>query len=155
MEYFKTHPTARKILAVSYKLLPLLIFIAYPLLVVLCFIFAKEIFLQILFVPACVFVLVSALRVLINENRPYEKYGVPSVFNKQTSGKSMPSRHTASAFIISLAFLKAAPPLGIFFLIISCAIALSRVLAGVHYIRDVLLGAAISIAAGFVFLFLI
>ncbi len=154
-EYFKTHRTSRKVLAISYKLLPILIFIAYPLLLIFSFIFVREEFLQLLLVPACVFIFVSALRVLIDEERPYERYGVPSVFYKQTKGKSMPSRHTASAFIISLAFLKAVPLLGAVLLIISCAIAVSRVLSGVHYIRDVAVGAVISIIIGAVFLFII
>ena len=106
-------------------------------------------------VPLGVFVTVTVLRKLINEQRPYEKYGTQSLFNKTTSGESMPSRHTASAFVIAMTILYINFYAGIAALIIASLIALSRILAGVHYIRDVLAGALISVGAGIIFLFLL
>lgn len=115
----------------------------------------KESFFKLLLVPAGVFAFVSVLRKLINEKRPYEKYGIPSVFNKTTKGQSMPSRHTASAFIIAMAILYVNFDLGVTALSVSFLIALSRILAGVHFMRDVFAGAGISILCGIIFIFLL
>lgn len=101
-----------------------------------------------IFVPLGVLIGVSVLRYIINEPRPYEVYGIDSVFHKQTKGKSMPSRHTASAFIIAMAVLSLNVFFGIIALAIAALITTSRVLAGAHFIRDVLAGMAISVAAG-------
>lgn len=154
-EFFKNNKTANLILKIIYKYLPLLIFILYPIGIVWVFFQQSEIFFQFVLVPLGVFLMVTALRKLINEQRPYEKYGIEPVFTKNTKGKSMPSRHTASAFIISMVMLRINPYLGIGFLVVSFVIMFSRVLAGVHYIRDVFVGMTISIVIGYIFLFLI
>lgn len=153
--FFKNNKAANTALKIIYKYLPLLIFILYPIGIVWVFFKQNEIFFQFVLVPLGVFLMVTALRKLINEQRPYEKYGIEPVFAKNTKGKSMPSRHTASAFIISIAMLRINPYLGIGFLVVSFVIMFSRVLAGVHYIRDVFVGMTISIVIGYVFLFLI
>lgn len=153
--FFKNNKAANTALKIIYKYLPLLIFILYPIGIVWVFFKQSEIFFQFVLVPLSVFLMITALRKLINEQRPYEKYGIEPVFAKSTKGKSMPSRHTASAFIISMAMLRINPYLGIGFLFVSFIIMLSRVLAGVHYIRDVFVGMTISIVIGYVFLFLI
>lgn len=152
--FFKNNKTANTLLKIVYKYLPLIIFICYPIGIVWVFFKQSEIFFQFVLVPLGVFLMVTALRKLINEQRPYEKYGIEPVFAKDTKGKSMPSRHTASAFIISMVMLRINPYLGIGFLAVSFIIMLSRVLAGVHYIRDVFVGMTISIVIGYVFLFL-
>lgn len=154
-EFFKNNKTANLILKIIYKYLPLLVFVLYPIGIVWVFFQQSEIFFQFVLVPLGVFLMVTALRKLINEQRPYEKYGIEPVFAKDTKGKSMPSRHTASAFIISMAMLKINLYLGIVYLAVSFVIMFSRVLAGVHYIRDVFVGMTISIVIGYVFLFLI
>lgn len=153
--FFKNNKIANAVLKFIYKVLPLAIFIAYPLLLIRVWSSGIEMFLKALLVPAGVFALVTVLRVIINEQRPYEKYGISPVFVKDTRGKSMPSRHTASAFIISMTILSINTVAGIVYLVMSCLITASRVLAGVHYIRDVVVGMIISVAIGIVFLFLI
>lgn len=153
--FFKNNKAANTALKIIYKYLPMLIFILYPIGIVWVFFKQSEILFQFVLVPLSVFLMVTALRKLINEQRPYEKYGIEPVFAKDTKGKSMPSRHTASAFIISIAMLRINPYLGIGFLVVSFVIMFSRVLAGVHYIRDVFVGMTISIVIGYIFLFLI
>lgn len=153
--FFKNNKAANTALKIIYKYLPLLIFILYPIGIVWVFFKQSEIFFQFVLVPLGVFLMVTALRKLINEQRPYEKYGIEPVFAKDTKGKSMPSRHTASAFIISMVMLRINPYLGIGFLAVSFVIMISRVLAGVHYIRDIFVGMTISIVIGYIFLFLI
>lgn len=154
-EFFKNNKTANLILKIIYKFLPFLVFVLYPIGIVWVFFEQSEIFFQFVLVPFGVFLMVTVLRKLINEQRPYERYGIEPVFFKDIKGKSMPSRHTASSFIISMAMLKINLYLGIVYLAVSLIITTSRVLAGVHYIRDVLVGMAISVVIGYIFLFLI
>ena len=110
---------------------------------------------KLILVPLGVLILVTVMRVVINEERPYEKYGMDSVFHKTTVRKSMPSRHTASAYIIAMTFLSVNLPLGIVALCFASMIEASRVMAGAHFIRDVVVGALIGITAGVVFYFIL
>ena len=138
-----------------YKILPLIMFISYPILIIYTFFYMKSELIKIIFVPFAVFVFITVLRKFLNKPRPYEEFNTPSLFDKNTKGQSMPSRHTASAFIIAMTFLYVNLYLGITSFFIAFMIALSRIFAGVHYIRDVLVGAGISILVGIIFLFLI
>lgn len=155
MQFFSHNKYCRLILKIIYKYLPMLIFIGYPILITYVFFAERNEFLKVTLAPFGVFVFVTTLRKLINEQRPYEKYDISSVFNKKTQGQSMPSRHTASAFIIAMTFLYINFFVGITALAIAVLIGLSRILAGVHFVRDVLVGAGIAVIAGIVFLFLI
>lgn len=152
IRFFHTNKAAYNCLQFAYKMLPPVMFISYPALLIYAFFALRESLIRMILVPFGIFALVTALRILINEKRPYEKYGKPSVFHKQTKGKSFPSRHTASAFIIAMVFLYVSTPLGIAALVLSSLIALSRICAGAHYVHDVLAGMALSIAAGILFL---
>ncbi len=147
IRFFENNKTAKTILSVVYKIFPLTIFVTYPLLLVLALFTGLKDFLITLILPATIFGFVTILRIAINEQRPYEKYGINPVFKKDTVGKSMPSRHTASAFIISLVALRLDIAVGILLLCISTLITTSRVLCGVHYIKDVVVGALISICS--------
>ena len=51
-------------------------------------------------VPAVSFLLVSAFRKHYNAKRPYELYGFVPLIKKETKGKSFPSRHVFSIFVI-------------------------------------------------------
>ena len=151
VRFFTENKPARYVLHFIYNILPLLVFVSYPaLLVYAYFLHHPGHLLKLVLVPLCVFVGVTLLRVVINETRPYEKYGIESVFGKKTQGKSMPSRHTASAFIIAMAFLSANVPLGIIMLVFAVLIGASRVLAGAHYIRDVVVAMLISVPFGWI-----
>ena len=61
---------------------------------------------------------------------------------------------TASAFILSYAFLYINPVLGIISLSISLVMASLRPLCGVHYISDVVAGILISSIIGILFFFI-
>lgn len=153
--FFQKRKYGRNALKFCYSFLPLLLFIGYPALIAYVFFSNPVDLFKIIFVPLGVFLLVTVLRKVINEQRPYEKYSTPSLFGKTTKGQSMPSRHTASAFIISLAILYVNTELGIAALSVSFLITLSRLLAGVHFIRDVLVAMLISVTIGVIFFFLI
>lgn len=155
IQFFSERNFAFNALKFCYRFLPLLLFIGYPALIAYVFFSNPVDLFKIILVPLGVFLLVTVLRKVINEQRPYEKYNTPSLFGKTTKGQSMPSRHTASAFIISLAILYVNTELGIAALSVSFLITLSRVLAGVHFIRDVLAAMLLSVTVGVIFFFLI
>lgn len=155
LSFLQQNTFCRTAVKIIYSFLPFVIFVGYPLLLVFVWVLQPQKFLQILCVPAGVFLLVTILRKIINRKRPYEKYKTPSLFGKTSCGESMPSRHTASAFIISMAALYAYFYIGTAFLAISILIAASRILAGVHYVGDVLAGAGISILFGIIFFFIL
>ena len=155
MKFFSGNKYYKLTLAFIYKFLPLVLFVAYPILIIYVFFTQRSEIFKVVLVPLSVLVFVSVFRKLLNQKRPYEVYDIPSVFNKQTKGESMPSRHTASAFIIAMTFLYIDFDLGVTALSMATLIALSRVLAGAHFIRDVLVGMAISILVGTIFLFLL
>ena len=153
--FFTENLPARYTLHFIYNIMPLSMFVAYPALLVYAFFWQRGDFLKLVLVPLGVFVFVTVLRIIVNEERPYEKYGKPSVFNKQTKGKSFPSRHTASAFIIAMAFLYVNIPMGIAALFVALLIEMSRIFAGAHFVHDVVGGWLISTVAGTVFFFLL
>ena len=101
-------------------------------------------------VPALGFLTVTALRAAINAPRPYETLGIPPLTPKETKGKSFPSRHAACAAVIAVTALKVLPPLGAVLWGIALMIALTRVLSGVHFVRDVVCGLLLGGLIGWV-----
>ena len=97
-------------------------------------------------VPAATFVIATLLRAAINAPRPYETYSISPILEADTKGKSLPSRHAASACVIACAFLWLNPIAGIICWIAAIAIAALRVIGGVHFARDVIAAAALAIA---------
>lgn len=91
-------------------------------------------------VPAVGFVLLTLVRKWINQPRPYEAWEIVPLLDKDSSGNSMPSRHVFSATIISMACLHTNLPVGLILLILSAFLGLVRVVGGVHYPKDVLVG---------------
>ena len=100
------------------------------------------------FLPAIGFGLLSAIRKWLNQARPYEKWAIQPLLAKDTLGKSMPSRHVFSAVVISVCVLRVTTWAGIFLLILSAILAFCRVLGGVHYPKDVVVGYITGLIAG-------
>jgi PAP2 family protein len=105
-------------------------------------------------VPALGFILLTLVRKWINQPRPYETWGIVPLLEKDSSGNSMPSRHVFSATIISMACLHANLPAGLILLLLSALLGLVRVLGGVHYPKDVLVGYACGLIWGILFFIL-
>ena len=146
--FFKRNKPCNTVLKLCYNFLPLIMFVSYGILIVFMFFSDIKIFARITLSPLTVFAIVTFFRKIFNRPRPYEKFATTSVFGKNKKGESMPSRHTACAFIIAMAFMYVSIPIGIAYLIISALIMISRVLAGVHFISDVIAGMAISLLYG-------
>ena len=103
-----------------------------------------------LLVPGISFVLVTVVRRAINAPRPYEVFGVVPVIPKDTKGNSFPSRHAFSIFVIAVTFCACCPLAwaGPLMLAAGVALAVIRVVSGVHFPRDVVAGAALGIVLG-------
>ena len=145
---WRRHPAGIRALNRSNALLTATVYAAYPAFLVRLIWNRDERWVKAAAVPAVFFILLSVLRKWINRPRPYETWNLCPLIQKDTSGKSMPSRHVFSCAVIAMAFLSVSLPAGIFFLIWSCVLALVRVLGGVHYPSDVLAGLLIGILAG-------
>ena len=104
-----------------------------------------------LFIPASGFVILSFLRKKINAPRPYEVWEIVPLLDRDSPGQSMPSRHVFSAIIISMVCLHASLSVGLILLILSAILGLVRVLGGVHYPKDVLIGYACGLVWGVLF----
>ena len=103
------------------------------------------------FVPATGFVILSFLRKKINAPRPYEEWDIKPLLDRDSPGQSMPSRHVFSATIISMACLHASLSVGLILLILSAILGLVRVLGGVHYPKDVVVGYICGLMWGMIF----
>ena len=103
------------------------------------------------FVPASGFVILSLLRKKLNAPRPYEVWEIVPLLDRDSPGQSMPSRHVFSATIISMACLHASLSVGLILLILSFFLGLVRVLGGVHYPKDVVVGYACGLVWGVLF----
>lgn len=157
-EYFTATKSRTNTLKALHDVLPAIMMLFYPMQLVYLLItegFKSEAFLKVALVPLTVLVLVTAMRYIINAKRPYEVFDYTPAVQKDTKGRSFPSRHTASAFIIAMAFLYLDTTLGIIMLCLSTLIGITRVLSGVHFIKDVIGGALISIVIGILGFFLI
>ena len=103
------------------------------------------------FIPASGFVILSLLRKKINAPRPYEEWGIKPLLDRDSPGQSMPSRHVFSATIISMACLHASLSVGAILLVLSALLGLVRVLGGVHFPKDVVVGYICGLAWGVLF----
>ena len=100
-----------------------------------------------LLVPAVCFLTVTALRPAINRERPYDRFKAQPVGRyRRGKGKSMPSRHTASAAAIAFAVIYIFPtaPVAAGMLALCAVIAALRVLSGQHFATDVLAALLLS-----------
>ena len=102
---------------------------------------------RVLLVPAVCFLVCTALRPIIGRQRPYDRFDAEPIGSfVRGKGKSMPSRHTASAAAIAFAVVYVYPtPAVITCMLLLCLlIAALRVLGGQHYPSDVLAALALS-----------
>lgn len=130
------------------KLATALVYITYPVFLVWAYFFAPERVMVSVLVPFISFIGVTVFRNVKNAKRPYEVFGFTPLLIKKSGGKSFPSRHTFSAFVIAVSLLATNQLLGACLLILGVIIAFSRVVLGLHFIKDVSFGALIGILCG-------
>ncbi len=145
----------RKFLVYAERILTALTFLSY-ILVLVAYILERNYvkLIEVIALPGIAFVIVTIFRKVYNAPRPYEVTGVPPLNGKKTQGKSMPSRHVFSVFMIAMTLLFYYWPAGVAFLIAGVVLAFLRVIEGVHFAKDVIVGAAVGIGCGLIYLIL-
>lgn len=104
-------------------------------------------FYELLFISLLVIVIMS-LKFTIRRKRPAGEWGA---IYRNTDPHSFPSGHAARAFMIAFLCLILGPAwLAAILLLWAPLVTLSRVLMGVHYISDVIVGALIGIAFAYI-----
>ena len=103
---------------------------------------------KLLTVTGVPFVLVSILRRVINAPRPYELLEFYEKKPKGKSGRSFPSRHVFSVFVIATVLVTWNPTVAVLLFAAGVLLALLRVALGIHFVRDVVAGALIGAASG-------
>ena len=143
----KDEEKAKQVISLN-QILAGVVFFVYPLYMAVLYGEKDPKLIKVILVPAVSFVLVTIFRKIINAPRPYEKFGIPPVIEKDTKGKSFPSRHVFSIFIIGMTIFYSHPGPGIIILLMGVLMAYIRVIGGVHEPRDVIAGAVIGIVCG-------
>ena len=141
-------PRARRLLRLFDKLLVLLFVIAYAGLLITLAIHGDPRIIKVLAIPLVAFVCTALLRVLINRPRPSESCDIDPLIRKESTGKSLPSLHVASAVVISITYLWIIPASGPLCLLACCAVAGTRIIGGLHFPSDVACAAVLSLLIG-------
>ena len=149
--FFVTHPYYLSLLKWTNRLVTLLMPLLYFYVLWVVYLKATKtwIVLAYLLVPAIGFIVLSVIRKRMNWPRPYELGTFPPLLNREGKGRSMPSRHVFSAAIISTVAWGVHPLLSVLGLSLALLLSGVRVLAGVHFVRDVVVGFLSAILWGF------
>ncbi len=148
---FRT-PGMAKGIHITNKVCTMVMYVAYPLLLIYMLWQKDKDLLQAVLVPGISFVALTIFRACFNRPRPYETFETSPVIKKDTKGKSFPSRHVFSAMVIAMTFLLVSPwtAVGVIFVVLTVLMAIVRVVSGVHYPSDVIVGAAFAIVVAII-----
>lgn len=146
--YLEAHDTLKQAVIFINNWVTLITYLAYPLMIIRLLADTDKRIIKFILIPVIAFLLVSIVRKLVNAPRPYEIYDITPIISKDTKGNSCPSRHVFSIIIIAMGFLYIQIPLGILFIILGMLLAVCRVAVGVHFPKDVIIGAVAAIVCG-------
>ena len=155
-EPLRNNPKRAAVIHICNRILTGLVFASYPALLLWLFRNQEQSLIKAILVPFNSFIILTTFRNLVNAKRPYEVFDIPPVIAKDTRGRSFPSRHVFSVFIIAMTFFAVCPVpvLGGIIFVLGILLAVVRVFAGVHFPKDVISGAIFGIAAGYIGYFL-
>lgn len=146
---FLTRHSRLAVLVLAYNgFVTKLMYLLYPLLLVYLYKYHRGDLLATVAIPAIGFALLTLFRKHLNQPRPYQTWQTKSLMKRDGSGESFPSRHVFSATLISMCFLRQHLWLGVTLLVLSAGLAASRVIGGVHYPKDVLVGYVLGVLGG-------
>ena len=94
------------------------------------------------------FVFVTVMRKLIPSKRPYEVLDFTRTPPREKKGESFPSRHAYSAVVRASLSVALTPWCIIAFIPLALGVCLPRALVGIHYPRDIIVGALFGILFG-------
>lgn len=130
-------------------------YIVYPVLLVFLVLTRDVRVVRVLLVPLVTFAAVTLFRKVCNSKRPYEVWGISPLIPKDTKGKSFPSRHVFSIYIIAMAAGYVCRPAAVVLMLAGIFLAAARVIGRVHFVKDVVAGAALGIVLGWLGFFVI
>ncbi|NBH79380.1 phosphatase PAP2 family protein [Clostridiaceae bacterium] len=148
--WFYGHVWAYKLLVRLNNFLPALFYVLYPVLLGILAARGDARLWRVLCVPAAAFGVCTVVRRLVHAPRPYERVWFEPLMVHDGTGNSFPSRHVTSAAVIAAAYGYVWPLAGVVLGAAAGCIAVGRVLAGIHYLRDVLAGGALGAGFGLV-----
>lgn len=147
---FEQSKKKRSLLLRTNTIITRLVYLIYAALLVVLFFMRDERLLRVILVPALSFAAVTVFRKACNAPRPYEVWDTPPLITKDTKGNSFPSRHVFSIYIIAMAMIYIQPVPGLLLIAAGILLAAVRVIARVHFLKDVIAGAAIGTVAGWI-----
>ena len=162
--WFDAHPAARRFVVALDRWLPLVPFVCYPVLLCLLNVRLVQLFLtrqsaapdlmseiaRSILVPGITFWVGTALRARLDRPRPYDQPGFTPLVQKDTHGRSFPSRHALSAAVLAMVWLYFSPAVGWCMIVIALLIAVVRVLTGVSILWFLVPGYVFAIGISFV-----
>ena len=165
--WFDNHTAVKRAVVFLDRWLPAVPFFCYPVLIVLLNVrlfrgtgwslsnFLSDEMLQgaqdivkAIIIPGLTFWGGTILRARLNRPRPYDQPGFVPLVSKETKGNSFPSRHALSAAVLAVVWLYFYPKIGCAMIGVAVVICILRVVTGVHYVKDVVCGAALGFAIG-------
>lgn len=147
--WLNRHQPVPQLLVWSNTIIVWIMYLAYFGLL-LWLIIAQQVIWPFILVPGLSFVALSLVRRQLNAARPYEQWAIKPLIPREGHGESMPSRHVFSAVTIALSVGLVQWWLGLVLLILAIVLAAIRVIGGVHYPRDVIVGALCGLLAGII-----
>ncbi|GGI63883.1 phosphatase PAP2 family protein [Limosilactobacillus caviae] len=151
---FRRHPWAVSLLRIANKFVVWVMYVAYCAILIWVGKNDCSALWSFLLIPGIGFLMLSFVRQRINAPRPYEKFAIDPLIFRNKTGDSLPSRHVFSATVIAMCGLKLSLFLGITLFILTIISAITRVIGGVHFPRDVIAGFICGLICG-LFLFLV
>lgn len=149
----RRHPLLLSLIRTANLLFTVTGFAAYPLLLLIKVRKSGLKAFPYVLIPGAAFVIVSIARKRIGRKRPYESHEISPLIDKESTGNSFPSRHVFSLFLIAFLWFSVSPPAACCLAAAAVILAVIRVLAGVHYITDVIAGALLGILSALMTLF--
>ncbi|MBR1628209.1 MAG: phosphatase PAP2 family protein [Lachnospiraceae bacterium] len=148
-QYMKTHERFLGLVRLAERCISAVVFISYPLFLIWCFQYNPSDLPKTIGIPLAGFLGVSAARYFIGASRPYERYPIAALIPKNTVHKSFPSRHVFSVFMLAETYLYATTDaFALPFYAAGLVLAACRVLLGVHFISDVVVGMMVALFCG-------
>ena len=138
----------KKLLRLCNKIVTNIYYVVYPLLLLYLFVKQSEKLLPTILIPLFSIVAITLLRKVLARPRPYEEYPIDQILEKETQHNAMPSRHVFSASIIAMMCFSASPILACILLVLAAIEGYIRVVGGVHYPRDVIVGYFLGVFFG-------
>lgn len=152
---FKRRTAGVRMLFLADKMITVLVFVSYPLLLLyLASVSNWKELSGCICIPAASFLLVSLFRRKYSAPRPYEALDIRPLIPKETKGRSFPSRHVFSVFMIGMTYLAVIGPFGLVIMALGVVMAFIRVIGGVHFPKDVAVGALSGIFFGLCYIIL-